>query len=120
MKQELKDLHKIVEKAAEKILGDGNVARTVVKLRSPVLLERGFKSRFTSGHNKVSLEIIEDSKILSFSFSCAVLDGASARMKSNGSVWKDNYVELVAFPPEILKKIIENAGEGCCIEREKA
>lgn len=120
MKQELKDLHKIVEKAAEKILGDGNVARTLVKLHSPVLLKKGFKSRFTSGHNKVSLEITEDSKMLSFSFSCAVLDGASARMKSNGSVWRDNYVELVAFPPEILKKLIENAGEGCCIEGEEA
>ena len=116
MKQELKDLHKIVEKAAEKIPGNGNVARTIVKLHSLVLLKKGFKSRFTSGHNKVSVEITEDTKILSFSFSCAVLDRDSARMKSNGSVWKDDCVELVAFPPEILKKIIENAGESCCIE----
>lgn len=116
MRQELKDLHKIVEKAAEKIPGDGNVARTLVKLRQPVCLKKGFKSRFTSGHDKVSVEITEDTKMLSFSFSCAILDGASARMKSNGSVWKDNCIELVAFPPEILRKLIENAGESCCIE----
>ncbi len=116
MRQELKDLHKIVEKAAENIPGYGNVARTLVKLREPVSLKKGLKSRFTSSHNKVSLEIVEDTKILSFSFSCAILDGFSARMKANGSVWKDDCVELVAFSPEVLKKIIENAGEGYCIE----
>lgn len=119
MRQELKDLHEIVEKAAEKIPGYGNVARTLVKLREPVCLEKGLKSRYTSGHDKVSVEIVEDSKILSFCFSCAILDGASARMKCGGSVWKDNYVELVAFPPEVLRKLIENAGESCCIEETK-
>jgi len=116
MKQELKDLHNIVEKAAEKFPRDDNVARTIVKLRKPVCLKKGLKSRFTTGHDKVSLEIDEDTKILSFSFSCAILDGAAARMKCSNFVWKDNHVELVAFPPEVLKQIIKNAGEGYCIE----
>jgi len=114
----LRDLEKVVERAAEKLPGaDGRVAKTEIKLQEPVLLERSFKSRFSFGHGKVSIELVggEDGKIVGFNFSNAHLDGlgiecrCGRRGSSSERVWNASWIPLAALPTEVLEKILESA-----------
>lgn len=109
MRKELKELECLVEKAAENIEGDGNVARTIVKLRAPVPLAKGFKSRFSWGKSKIKVEAVSESNIISFTFSCAILDDASIRYE-DGRVRRENSIPLVALDAETLQKMADNAG----------
>ena len=108
MRAELKALEQLVEKAAENVKGDGNVARTMVTLKEDVVIKKGFKSRFSWGRGKIGVEAAEDSRIVGFSFDNAIVD-SPLRFKSSGKVFKHNFVPLTALPSEILNELAEKA-----------
>lgn len=107
MKQELKDLHKIVEKEAEKDPDKyGNVARAVVKLKCPISLDVGFKSRFSWSHGKISVEVVKPCKVVAFNFDSALLDKKTAvKFSSKNGAWREDSIPFTALPAEVLSKI---------------
>lgn len=108
MRAELKVLEQMVEKAAENVKGNGNVARTMITLKEVVLIKKGFKSRFSWGRGKIGVEAAEDSRIVGFSFDNAIVDNP-LRFKSSGEVFKHNFVPLTALSSETLKELTEKA-----------
>lgn len=109
MRSELKVLEKLVEKEAGKDPNKyGNVARAVVKLHQPVLLDAGLKGRFSWGRRgKISAEVIKPCKIVAFNFDSAFLDGKAAKfqVRKDEDPWLEDYIPFTALPAEVLSKI---------------
>lgn len=111
MRAELKELEQMIEKAAESIPGDGNVAKARIDLKNPIFIGNDIKGKFSWGHSKVLVEIIAPCKIVGFTYSAAVFGSSCVKYHASKDEKPrlDDNILLTALSSEILKKMIEEA-----------